>query len=123
MQLESFNICQQASEKTGLDYELLKSVNDVFFSSLASIVRNPPSLIVKIPVFGHFYYRERKSIQRLEGGNYEEEFGQHLERVVEWYKEFHENKIGHKYEKFGKESHDAYRLAKAQERISLGKKG
>lgn len=132
MILESFNICQNVAEKNQLDYDLVKSINDSIFKGLNERVRNPESLITCFSPFGNFYCRKKEVRERLKGINSgnskrkelpgDDEFKESLIRILEMYSKYDEDNLNFKYAKFGKESHDAFILAKKTQRIPFSKK-
>lgn len=125
MKLEAFNICKQLSERENLDYDMIKSINDSIFKSLNVTLRKSPNLIASVDDLGIFYYRKKKTLDKLrflkEDEIGYEEFKESLERIVEHYKQFDKDKLEFKYEQFGKEAHEAYLLDKKQKGLFRAK--
>ena len=122
---ESFLICQKLSDDINVEYDLIKSINDVVFKELYQAIRKPKSLILSVQPLGSFYYRDKKTVTKLLKANHDdpdnEEFNQSLADILEMYKVYREDKLNFKYEKFGKESHEAYLLAKEQKKLPTTK--
>ena len=123
---ESFLICQKVAEDLNVEYDLIKSVNDVIFKELSQVIRKPKSLILSAQPLGNFYYRDKKTVVKLvkakDNDPDNEEFNQSLADILEMYKVYREDKLNFKYEKFGKENHEAYLLDKKQKKLSAAKK-
>lgn len=124
---ESFLICQKVADDLKIDYDLIKSINDIVFKELSQVVRNPKSLIVSLQPLGNFYYRDKKTSEKLRNNLHfnnpdSEEFTNDLSNIMNMYISYKEDKLKFKYEKFGKESHEAYLLDKKQKKLSTPKK-
>ena len=126
MKLESFNICQQVADKHSLPYDLLKSINDIFFKTLKDTIRNPTEgkLIINAHPLGTFYYRRKKTMDKItfREDEIDEEYKNNLYTILTNYEQFDKDKLKFKYEKFGKESHDAYLMAKKEKNFSKSQK-
>lgn len=131
MKLESFNICQQVSEKNNIEYDLVKSINDIFFKSLNETVRKANNLIIDADVLGNFYYRQKKTADKLDSlkrGFFKKDFNDtteleaSLERILLYYKDYNNDKLNFKYEQFGEENHKAYLMGKESKSLFPSKK-
>ena len=122
---ESFLICQKLSDEINVEYDLIKSINDVVFKELYQAIRKPKSLILSVKPLGSFYYRDKKTLTKLVNAKQNDpdndEFNQSLADILEMYKLYREDKLNFKYEKFGKESHEAYLLDKEQKKLPTTK--
>ena len=123
---ESFLICQKVADDLKVEYDLIKSINDIVFKEVSKITRTPDTLIVSLQPLGNFYYRDKKTSEKLRSVTHfnnpdSEEYKTHLTNITEMYKLYKEDKLKFKYEKFGKESHEAYLLAKEQKKFSSTK--
>lgn len=122
---ESFLICQKLSDEINVEYDLIKSINDVVFKELYQAIRKPKSLILSVKPLGSFYYRDKKTLTKLVNAKQNDpdndEFNQSLADILEMYKVYREDKLNFKYEKFGKESHEAYLLDKEQKKLPTTK--
>lgn len=118
---ESFLICQKVSDELNIEYDLIKSINDIVFKELYQAIRKPKSLILSVQPLGSFYYRDKKTLTKLVNAKQNDpdndEFNQSLANILEMYKVYREDKLNFKYEKFGKESHEAYLLDKEQKKL------
>ena len=124
---ESFLICQKVADDLNIDYDLIKSINDTVFKELSQVVRSPESLIVSLQPLGNFYYRDKKTSEKLRNNLHfnnpdNEEFTNNLSNIMNMYISYKEDKLKFKYEKFGKESHEAYLLDKKQKKLPTTKK-
>lgn len=120
---ESFLICQKVADDLNVEYDLIKSINDVIFKEVSKAVREPDSLIVGLQPLGNFYYRDKKTLEKLRNNLYfnhpdKEQYTKHLSHIMDMYEVYKKDKLEFKYEKFGKESHEAYLLAKKQKKLS-----
>jgi len=125
MIIEGKEICRRVSVKEDVPQETVESINSIIFKTLSDKMRDPTHLIMSLAPLGNFYYREKKSRMRLESlKDYpgSEEFGYNIQRILDMYKIYSQNKLNFKYEKFGKESHDAYILAKEQKKLLRSQK-
>ena len=123
MILESFNICQSFCEKHDEEYEFIKSINDVMFKQFRDDIRNPTSLILSMGDLGRMYYKKTKtSFKLMESNTQDEEIKEGAKKILEMYKVYDKDKLNYKYEKFGKESHDAHILARKEKKLSKSKK-
>lgn len=122
---ESFLVCQKLSDELNVEYDLIKSINDIIFKELSQVIRKPESLILSVQPLGNFYYRDKKTLVKLvkakDNDPDNEEFNKSLVDVLDMYIEYREDKLNFKYEKFGKENHEAYLLDKEQKKLSATK--
>lgn len=98
--------------------DLVESVHDAFFQHMDKCIRNPESLIFLIPSIGSFYYRDKKSREfYYKIRNTDPDTAEVIKSYLDIYEDYYKDKLEFKYEKFGKESHDAYLMAKKQKAI------
>ena len=122
MKLESFNICQNYAEKNNLNYEFVKSINDVLFKEIRNKIRTPNSLILKVGKLGDFFYKRTKVKTKVDfDKGKDDELLIHYHKVLTMYEEYMADRLKFKYEKFGKETHDAFLLDKEQKRVQRAK--
>lgn len=113
MRLNSNDICSEFP-----DPEKMKSINDVLFSEIKEMIQDVPNLIIDLPPLGKWYYRKAKTKNYLNSPRVFDETREFANKVLNLYKEYDEDKLQVQYEKFGKEAHEAYLLAKKQGKIS-----
>lgn len=139
MIIEGFVICTEAASKNNVEYDLLKSINDVIFKDIVEWTRHPTSLRCELSKFGVWYFKKQKTMKRREA------FDRTLDRVLERnipkegeiillsrienlnfilreYEKYNRDKYEIKCLKYGKENYDAYCLAKRQEKIQKAEK-
>lgn len=132
---EGFVICTDAASKNKVEYDLLKSVNDIVFKEMVDWTRNPTTLRAEISKFGVWYFKKAKSEKKrhslktiILNGAYREDEENILKRVnnldfiLTEYEKYNKDKYEVKCLKYGKEDYEAYCLAKRQEKIQKTKK-
>lgn len=135
MIIEGFVICQEAASKNNVEYDLLKSINDVVFKEVVDWTRNPTSLRLDLSKFGVWYFKKAKTqtkrntlINVLKNGAYEGEEESIRERllnldfILSEYEKYNKDKFEIKCMKYGRENYEAYSLAKKQEKLQKAQK-
>jgi hypothetical protein len=64
MIIESFVVCQDVAQKNNIDYDLLKSVNDIIFKDIVQWTRNPTTLRLDLSKFGTWYFKKAKTEEK-----------------------------------------------------------
>lgn len=101
--------------------DLLMKLNNFLFKTLQAKISEGKTLLYLLNPLGTFSFRRKATEDYLKlqpPSNLENpsEFISSLLRVSDQYKVYVEDKLKLKYEKFGKESHEAYLLAKKAQR-------
>ena len=135
MIIESFVLCNNAASKNNIEYDLLKSINDIVFKEVVEWTRNPTSLRIKLNKFGVWYFKKAKMLLKkdvmhrvLRNGANEQNKNNILKRlknfdfILSEYDKYQEDKYKVKCSKYGKENYEAYCLAKKQEKFQKAKK-
>ena len=121
MQATSKDICKNVSEETGLDYEMLLTINDQLFRGLSKKSKEGKHLGFEIPGLGTFLVRGKKTYpfkERIEKWNYSLDYVKFINRIIELYAEYRKWRYDTKVKKYGKETHEAFLLGKKQKEIS-----
>lgn len=131
---ESVTIVTSTSERTGVEYDLLKSINDIVFKDIVEWSRQPTSLIIKLDKFGSFFFKKAKTERKITSltNMLKDESKQSQTEVLnnriksynfilEEYKKFKQAKYDIKCEKYGKQNYENYILVKKQEKIQKSK--
>ena len=127
---EGFVICSQAATKNNVDYDLLKSINDIVFKDVVEWTRHPTSLRLNLSKFGVWYFKKTKTIAKrhnlkkvLEDGTHKGNSQNLIDRIENYnfilseYEKFNEDKYKIKCLKYGKENYEAYCMDKKQEKL------
>ncbi len=130
MIIEGFVICANAASKNGVEYDLLKSINDTIFKDVVDWTRHPSSLRLELKDFGVWYWKKSKTydkkmyFERLLKQDIIDEYRQSLTNrmanfdfILSEYEKYQKDKYEVKCLKYGKENYEAYCLAKKQEKI------
>lgn len=124
MQSNSKEICNIVSKQTNTPLEIVTSINDVLFKKLSKHIRRPTKyLAFKISGLGTFYFRRARTIKiRRIREPYNDPisvaYKKHLDIILSLYDEYITYRDGKRIKKFGQESHDAFLMAKEQEKLS-----
>lgn len=134
MILESFVICSEVSSKNKIDYDLLKSINDIVFKDIVEWTKSPTSLRLDLKNFGVWYYKKHKTklkkdtLKRVINNSYDEKDRMRMEKRIEnfdfilsEYDKYSADKYKIKCEKYGKENYESFVLAKKQEKLQKAK--
>lgn len=96
--------------------EFAESVGNFFFKRIADATREVPNLIIDANPFGKFFYRKAKTtVHSLKlTDKSDPDYVAFIYKILDLYELYDAAKLKFKYEKFGKESHDAYLLGKEE---------
>ena len=132
---EGFVICTETALENNIEYDLLKSVNDIVFKEIVEWTRKPSSLRIELSKFGVWYFKKAKSEDKrcvLSDLLLNDEIREGKENVINRlknldfisseYEKYSRDKYDIKCLKYGKENYEAYCLAKKQEKLSKTKK-
>lgn len=123
MQYKSNDICKSVSKEKDIDFDLVKSIDTAIFKELSNQMRNPTNIFINVYKLGTFKFRCKKVNSALT--NYDKELNKeiipNLEKIIGLYDNYIKDKNEFKENKFGKETHRAYLLAKEQEKLSKAK--
>lgn len=132
---EGFVICQEAAQKNNVEYDLLKSINDIVFKEVVDWTRNPSSLRLELNKFGVWYFKKAKTIDKINilnrvlkdgviAGDGENILSRvkNYEFILSEYEKYTKDKYDIKCLKYGRENYEAYSLAKKQEKLQKAKK-
>ena len=109
-------------ENPEFDLEFLNELDKFIFQTLRHKTSNPTSLIYDLAPLGKWTYRKVATRKYLYGcGDVVNEFTDKLRIILDMYEIYTGDKLKKKYEQFGKENHEAYILAKKQERLQKWK--
>lgn len=103
--------------------EFIHSLNVYIFKKLKDEIKEGNSLIYFLPPLGNFQFRCKEinkfvAYQSIKEEKYQdEELLKLSEKVLKNYDVYREDKLNAKYERFGKESHEAYLLARKEENL------
>ena len=120
MQSTSKSICKKVAEDNDLDYDMVKSINDQLFQGLYKKSREGKFLNLKIPGFGIFRVRGKRSFKYeklIEEYEYPESYKKFIRNILNLYEQFRQYRYDKKVAIFGQESHDAYLLAKKEKAV------
>lgn len=124
MQKTSRLISKQVHEKHPIySLEFINTLNDYIFEKLKEKMSKAESLIYFLPPLGSFRFRlkETKSFVSKQINKVEKyrdaEMLEMANRIIDNYDTYREGKLNAKYERFGKETHEAYLLAKKEENL------
>lgn len=112
MQSKAKDICDKFE-----DTEKMKSINDIVFSELKLKMEQAPNLIIELAPLGKFYYRKFKVQNIYNHPDVYPETKEICSRILDMYEKYNYDKLQVKYERFGKENHEAFILAKKQGKI------
>lgn len=121
MIVKSFNICEDYASSQNLEYDFVKSINDILFKSVRDKIKSPDSLILRVGKLGNFFYKKTKVKFKLSNEKNDDELIEDYKTILNMYEEYLTDKLNFKYEKFGKQGHDAFILAKEQKKLSRAK--
>lgn len=132
---EGFVICQEAAQKNNVEYDLLKSINDIVFKEVVDWTRNPTSLRLELNKFGVWYFKKAKTLSKKDTLNKVLKDGatagddeniinriKNYEFILSEYEKYTKDKYDIKCLKYGRENYEAYSLAKKQEKLQKAKK-
>lgn len=133
MIIEGFVICNNAASKNNIEYDLLKSINDIVFKDIVDWTRKPSSLRLELKDFGVWYWKKTKTINKRDDllkalGKHNEQVDEKIRNrlnnfdfILSEYEKYLKDKYEIKCMKYGKENYEAYCLAKKQEKIRKAK--
>lgn len=101
--------------------DMIKSIGITLFKVLKQKIVNPEALIMDMGQLGNFYFRKGVTKPRSEY-TMDDEIQSTAKKILDLYDEFDKDKYEFKCEKFGKESHDSYIVAKKQKKVQRFKK-
>lgn len=104
--------------------EFVESVGNFFFKNIADATREVPNLIINAGPLGNFFYRKAKTtVHALKLSDLSTpEYTEFIYKILDLYEAYDAAKLKFKYEKFGKESHDAYLLVKDERQRKIFKR-
>lgn len=126
MQLGRNQICEMVNkENPEFTLDFLIDLDKFIFSTVRNKISNPTSLIYDLAPLGKWTYRNKATKDYrygcIKNGEGTTEFTDKLDIILDMYKTYVNDKLEKKYEQFGKENHEAYLLAKKQERLQKRK--
>lgn len=110
--LNSSDICREFP-----DFDKMKSINDILFSTLKETIKEAPNMILDLAPLGKFYYRKVKTKNYANSPDVYPETKEFADKVLKMYELFDEDKKQVRYAQHGKESHEAFLLAKKQGKV------
>jgi len=123
MQISRKEICKMISEEhPEFDEKFLLEVDKFIFDTLKQKVNNPTNLIYDLSPLGRWTFRKKITKDKLQDqGVVGNEITPKLQSILSFYETYTQDKLEKKYEIFGKESHEAYLLAKEQKKLQKRK--
>lgn len=133
MIIEGFVICADAASKNNVDYDLLKSINDIVFKDIVDWTRKPTSLRLDLSKFGVWYFKKTKTstkrdtllkVLKQDELNDRENILNRIKNfdfILSEYEKYNKDKYDIKCLKYGKENYEAYCMAKKQEKLQKTK--
>lgn len=129
MQRTSKDISKKVSDlNPEFSLEVVQELNEFIFFKLKEKIKQGDSLIYFLPPLGNFNFRLKETTKvkkhqdnkKLE--HKDPEIITVIDKVIINYKQYSQDKLNKKYERFGKENHESYILAKKQERLQRWQK-
>lgn len=109
-------------ENPEFSLELIREVDKFIFRTLRDKISAADTLVYNLPPLGDFNYRKTQTEKFLNNINPELTIHKEkLQNILNQYKVYSEDKLKLKYDKFGKENHEAYLLAKKEKNIQRRK--
>lgn len=132
------SLCKEVSKENNLDLDLLISINNTVFNEVFNWTKNPTSLKIYLKHFGSFFFKKRKTVEKIEMYNRVLTGNLHLPLldvnrekihnkiknynfILSEYDKYMKERYEIKCEKYGKEAYEAFCLAKKQEKIQKTK--
>lgn len=123
MQKSHKHISKQVYDKhPEYSLEAIEELNKFLFQTLRRKIREGSNLIYKMGPLGSFVFRLKQTKlelyrEKARDRYIDEDIQKTFQGIIDIYDNYKTDKLKSKYERFGKESHEAYLLAKKQKKL------